>query len=63
MVQLTPNPSYSLTIRLELPNQAGTLATVTQAIAEVGGSLGQISLLDRNLKMTRRELTVDAYLL
>lgn len=61
MVQLTPNPSYSLTIRLELPNQAGTLATVTQAIAEVGGSLGQISLLDRNLKMTRRELTVDAY--
>jgi len=61
MVQLTPNPSYSLTIRLELLNQAGTLATVTQAIAEVGGSLGQISLLDRNLKMTRRELTVDAY--
>lgn len=61
MVQLTPNPSYSLTIRLELPNQAGTLATVTQAIAEVGGSLGQISLLDRSLKITRRELTVDAY--
>jgi len=61
MVQLTPNPSYSLTIRLELPNQAGTLATVTQAIAEVGGSLGQISLLDRNLKITKREITVDAY--
>ncbi|ELR96336.1 NAD-dependent malic enzyme [Gloeocapsa sp. PCC 73106] len=61
MVHLTPNPSFSLTIRIELLNQAGTLASVTQAIAEVGGSLGPISLEERNLKITRRELTVDAY--
>lgn len=60
-MNLTPNPSFSLTIRIELPNQAGTLASVTQAIAEVGGSLGKISLEERNLKITRRELTVDAY--
>lgn len=60
MINLTPNPSYSLSLRLELPNQAGTLATVTQAIANVGGSLGQISLIDRTLKITRREITVDA---
>ncbi len=61
MVNLTPNPSYSLTIRLELPNQAGTLASVTQAIASVGGSLGQISLLEKTLKISTREITVDAY--
>ncbi len=60
MDKLTPNPSYSLTIQLELPNKAGTLSKVTQAIAEVGGSLGQISLIDRTLKITRREITVDA---
>jgi malate dehydrogenase (oxaloacetate-decarboxylating) len=61
MTDLTPNPSFSLTVRLELPNRAGTLAKVTRAIADVGGSLGQISLIDRNLKITRRELTIDAY--
>lgn len=60
MVNLTPNPSYSLTIRVEIPNQTGNLATVAQAIANVGGSLGQISLIERNLKITRREITVDA---
>jgi len=61
MVSLTPNPSYSLTIRLELANQPGTLANVMSAIATVGGNLGQISLLERSLKITERELTVDAY--
>jgi malate dehydrogenase (oxaloacetate-decarboxylating) len=60
MVNLTPNPSYSLTLRIELPNQAGSLASVTQAIAKVGGNLGQISLVERTLKISQRELTVDA---
>ncbi len=61
MTALTPNPSYSLTIRLQIPNRAGTLATVTSAIASVGGSLEQISLLERTLKITVREITIDAY--
>ena len=61
MIDLTPNPSFSLTVRLELPNRAGALATVTKAIADVGGSLGQVSLIDHTLKITRRELTIDAY--
>lgn len=34
---LTPSPSFSLTVRLELKNRAGALAEVTRAIAEVGG--------------------------
>ncbi len=61
MANLTPNPSFSLTIRVQIPNRAGTLATVTAAIASVGGNLGNISLIERNLKITVRELTVDAY--
>ena len=61
MVNLTPNPSFSLTIRIQIPNRAGTLAAVTQAIAAIGGNLGQISLIERNLKISIRQLTVDAY--
>lgn len=60
MVDLTPNPSFSLTIRLQVPNRAGMLASVTQAIAEVGGNLGQITLVDQTRKITTREITVDA---
>ncbi|NES95024.1 MAG: NAD-dependent malic enzyme [Desertifilum sp. SIO1I2] len=60
MTDLTPNSSYSLKIRLELPNRAGTLATVTQAIASVGGNLGEINLVERTHQITIREITVDA---
>ncbi|QCS49076.1 NAD-dependent malic enzyme [Picosynechococcus sp. PCC 11901] len=60
MVALTPNPSYSVTIQLRIPNRAGTLANVTQAIANVGGSLGNIELVERDLKFLIRNITVDA---
>jgi malate dehydrogenase (oxaloacetate-decarboxylating) len=60
MVDLTPNPSFSLTIRLAIPNRAGMLASVTQAIAEVGGNLGQITLVEQTLQITIREIAVDA---
>jgi malate dehydrogenase (oxaloacetate-decarboxylating) len=60
MVDLTPNPSFSLTIRLAIPNRAGMLATVTQAIADVGGNLGEISLVEQTRKITTRDLTIDA---
>lgn len=61
MTELTPNPSFSLTVHLELLNKAGVLAQVTKAIAEVGGSLGQVLLIERNLKIVTRELHIDAY--
>ncbi|MGK7922858.1 MAG: malic enzyme-like NAD(P)-binding protein [Trichodesmium sp.] len=61
MVQLTPNPSFSLTIRLETPNRAGMLASVTQAIALEGGNIGHIDLLEQSRRTTLREITVDAY--
>lgn len=60
MVDLTPNPSFSLTIRMELPNRAGMLANVTQAIAQAGGNLGQIDLVDQNRRVSVRDLCVDA---
>lgn len=60
MVALTPNSSFSVTIRLQLLNRAGTLATVTQAIASVGGNLGQIDLIEQTRAHTTRDITVDA---
>ncbi|MEG4580552.1 malic enzyme-like NAD(P)-binding protein [Microcoleus sp. MON1_C5] len=61
MVKLTPNPSFSLTIRVALPNRPGMLATVTSAIASVGGNFGQIDLIEQTRATTIRDITVDAY--
>ncbi len=60
MFKLNPSSSFSLTIQIEIPNRPGALASVMSAIASVGGSLGDISLLQHNFKFTQRELTVDA---
>lgn len=60
MTNLTPTSSFSVTMQLRLPNKAGMLAKVTQAIAEAGGNLGHIELLDRTLSYTVREVVVDA---
>jgi malate dehydrogenase (oxaloacetate-decarboxylating) len=60
MVDLNPSSSFSLQIIIEIPNRPGSLASVMSMIASVGGSLGDITLLQRNLKFTQRELTVDA---
>jgi malate dehydrogenase (oxaloacetate-decarboxylating) len=60
MVDLTPNSSFSLTIRLEVPNRVGMLASVTQAIASNGGNLGQIDLIEQTRAVSTRDLTVDA---
>jgi malate dehydrogenase (oxaloacetate-decarboxylating) len=60
MVVLTPNPSFSLTIRMEVPRQPGMLAQVLAAIAEVGGSLGDIDLIETHRTTLIRDINVDA---
>jgi malate dehydrogenase (oxaloacetate-decarboxylating) len=60
MVDLTPNSSFSLTIRLQIPNRVGMLASVTHAIATNGGNLGQIDLIDQTRQISIRDITVDA---
>ncbi|NEQ68574.1 MAG: NAD-dependent malic enzyme [Symploca sp. SIO2D2] len=60
MVNLTPNPSFSLKIRLTYPNNPGTLASITVAIAEAGGNLGQIDLVEQNRNTVIRDLDIDA---
>ena len=60
MVDLNPSASFSLKIELEIPNRPGALASIMSTIATHGGSLGDIVLLQRNLKYTQRELMIDA---
>lgn len=60
MAALTPNSSFSLTLQLKIPNQAGMLANITQAIAAAGGNLGDVGLISRNRKTVVRTVNVDA---
>jgi malate dehydrogenase (oxaloacetate-decarboxylating) len=60
MTNLTPNSSFSVTLRLQIPNRVGMLASVTQAIATSGGNLGQIDLIEQNRQESIRDITVDA---
>lgn len=60
MATLTPNPSFSLTMRLQVPNRPGMLASVTQAISALGGNLGQIDLVEQTRQISIRDITVDA---
>ena len=60
MTQLTPNSSFSLTIRFQVPNRPGMLASVTQAISTLGGNMGQIDLIEQTRELSVRDITVDA---
>ncbi len=60
MATLTPNSSFSLTLRLQIPNRVGMLASITQAIASCGGNLGQIDLIEQTRHESTRDITVDA---
>jgi len=60
MQQLTPNPSFSFTIRVQLLNRAGMLSSVIGVLAEAGGNLGQIDLIQQTRKISVRDITVNA---
>jgi malate dehydrogenase (oxaloacetate-decarboxylating) len=57
---LTPNPSFSLTFRVQLPNRPGMLSMVIKALADGGGMLGQIDLIQQTRKISVRDITVYA---
>jgi malate dehydrogenase (oxaloacetate-decarboxylating) len=60
MTNLTPNSSFSLTIRFQVPNRPGMLASVTRAISTLGGNMGQIDLIEQTRSISIRDITVDA---
>ena len=60
MANLTPNSSFSLSIRFEVPNRPAMLASVVQAISSLGGSIGQIDLVEQTRDLSLRNIVVDA---
>jgi malate dehydrogenase (oxaloacetate-decarboxylating) len=60
MTNLTPNSSFSSTIRFQVPNRPGMLASVTHAISSLGGSMGQIDLIEQTRDISIRDISVDA---
>lgn len=60
MATLTPNPSYSVAIRFQVPNHPGMLTSVIQAVSELGGNLGQIDLIEQTRDRSIRDMNVDA---
>jgi malate dehydrogenase (oxaloacetate-decarboxylating) len=61
MANLTPNPSFSVRVRVEIPDSPGMLAQLLGAIAEVGGDLGHISLIEKHRDLLVRDLNIDAF--
>ena len=59
-MSVTPSASYSLTLRIELENEPGTLGDVTSAIGEAGGSVGAIDIVKAGSGKLVRDITVDA---
>ena len=60
MVSLTPNPSYSLTLRIKLPNQVNRLSAVIEAISGAGGNLGNIDVVEKTREYIVRDISVDS---
>ena len=60
MVSLTPNPSYSLTLRIKLPNQVNRLSAVIEAIARAEGNLGNIDVVEKTRDYIIRDISVDS---
>ena len=52
-------PAYRLVIRLEIDNRPGMFANVARTIAERGGSLGAIDLVEATDRKHVRDVTVD----
>ena len=57
---VTPSASYSLTLRIQLENEPGTLGDVTSAIGDAGGSVGAIDIVKAESGRLVRDITVDA---
>ena len=55
----TPSAQFSLTLRVELPHESGTLGKVTQAISRAGGAIVAVDTVEAGGQGTLREITID----
>jgi malate dehydrogenase (oxaloacetate-decarboxylating) len=57
---LTPNASYSLTLRVRIQNQPGKLGEITTAIGKAGGDIEGIDIASVGKDFIVRDITVNA---
>lgn len=58
-MKTTPSPGNSISIRLKYRNEIGKLTKITAAIAEVGGSIGQIDVVESGRTDIVRDIVVN----
>jgi len=56
----TPGPSYSILVRLEIPNKPGMFARVARAIGRAGGSIGAIDIVAFRKETLIRDIVINA---
>ena len=54
-----PSAQFSLTLRVELPHESGTLGKVTTAITRAGGAIVAVDTVEAGGTGTLREITID----
>jgi len=59
-MKLTPNPSYSTIIRVELNRTSGMLGKIASSIGKEEGVIGAINIVKRSKDKTIRDIIVDA---
>jgi malate dehydrogenase (oxaloacetate-decarboxylating) len=59
-VEAIPSASYSMTLRVEFPNRAGTLGRVLTAIGGAKGMIGAVDIVRMGREMSTRDITVNA---
>src|SRR5690349_14376267 len=55
---LRPSVSYSLTMRVRLPQRRGMVARVTTAVADAGGMLGALDIVEVDKETRTRDIVV-----
>ena len=55
-----PSPCYSITIRLEIPNQVGLFGKIATVIGERGGDVGAVDIVKVGKGVIVRDFTVNA---
>jgi malate dehydrogenase (oxaloacetate-decarboxylating) len=59
-VSITPSAQYRLTIRVKLDDTQGLLGRITGAIADAGGMVGAVDLVEADSAHSLRDIVVDA---
>ena len=55
----TPNASYSVTVRVEFPNDPGMLGRLTSEVGRLGGDIGAVDLVSVGHGRMARDLTIN----